>query len=131
MPGGCALPPRGTVTLKGMEREQRTKALRVVKLLHTAVWAFMVGCIVLIPVAAAWREFLWAEVLTAFVLVECLVLAVNRGRCPLTDIAARYTDERAPNFDIYLPRWLAQHNKTLFGALFLIDILFLVRQFAS
>ena len=23
--------------------------------------------------------------------------------------------DRAPNFDIYLPRWLAQHNKTIFG----------------
>ncbi len=33
----------------------------------------------------------------------CGVLAANGGRCPLSDLAARYTDERASNFDIYLP----------------------------
>lgn len=35
-------------------------------------------------------------------------------------LAARYTEDRAPNFDIYLPRWLAQHNKALFGTLFVV-----------
>jgi hypothetical protein len=29
-------------------------------------------------------------------------------RCPLTGIAARYTDDRRDNFDIYLPPWLAR-----------------------
>ena len=36
----------------------------------------------------------------------------------LSDLAARFTDDRAHNFDIYLPNWLAQHNKVIFGALF-------------
>ncbi|MBB1092471.1 hypothetical protein HUU61_14375 [Rhodopseudomonas palustris] len=39
-------------------------------------------------------------------------------RCPLTAVAARYTDERADNFDIYLPIWLARHNRLIFGTLF-------------
>jgi hypothetical protein len=26
------------------------------------------------------------------------ILATNRGRCPLTDLASRYTEERADNF---------------------------------
>jgi hypothetical protein len=46
------------------------------------------------------------------------VLAINGGKCPLTDLAARYTTDRVHNFDIYLPNWLAQHNKIIFGALF-------------
>jgi hypothetical protein len=57
---------------------------------------------------------------------ECFVLAVNRGRCPLTDLAARYIDERAANFDFYLPEWLARHNKSIFGFLFVTGELVLL-----
>jgi hypothetical protein len=38
--------------------------------------------------------------LGGLVLVECVVLAANRMRCPLTDLAARFTEERLDNFDI-------------------------------
>ena len=41
--------------------------------------------------------------------------------CPLSDLAARYTDDRASNFDIYLPNWLASHNKAIFGTLFVVN----------
>lgn len=58
------------------------------------------------------------------VLMECAVLAVNRCRCPLTSLAARYTEDRSPNFDIYLPHWLAQYNKQVFGALFVAGLLY-------
>ena len=56
--------------------------------------------------------------LIAIVLVEVLVLVVNRWRCPLTDVAARYTTDRRDNFDIFLPLLLARHNKLIFGSLF-------------
>jgi hypothetical protein len=110
---------------------ERIRALIAIKLLHTAVWTFFVACIVLIPVAAASRRFFWAEVLAGLVFVECGVLAVNHGRCPLTDLACRYTDDRVANFDIYLPEWLARHNKALFGTLFVADLFFLAWHFAS
>jgi hypothetical protein len=35
-------------------------------------------------------------------------------------LAARCTDERARNFDVYLPNWLASHNKAIFGMLFVV-----------
>jgi polyferredoxin len=53
-----------------------------------------------------------------------LVLSLNGWRCPLTLVAARYTHDRRDNVDIYLPEWLARHNKLLFGALYLAGILF-------
>lgn len=93
--------------------------LVLIKLLHTAVWAFFVGCIVSIPVMALRQRFRAAAMLSAIVLGECAVLAINQLRCPLTDVAARYTAERSPNFDIYLPLWLAENNKLIFGWLFL------------
>jgi hypothetical protein len=55
-------------------------------------------------------------VLAGLVLVE--VLWLNGWRCPLTDMAARYTQDRRANFDLYLPEWLARHNKEIFGPLY-------------
>jgi hypothetical protein len=94
--------------------------LTAIKLLHTLIWAFLAGSIVALPVVGVLRRFRSAAILTGVVLLECGVLAVNGGRCPLTDLAARYTNDRAPSFDIYLPNWLAQRNKVIFGALFII-----------
>ena len=99
-----------------------------IKLLHTAVWLFFAGCIVAIPIAGVCREFRWAAILSGVVLIECAVLALNRMRCPLTDLASRYTEARQDNFDIYLPLWLARHNKTIFGTLFAAGELFVLER---
>ena len=85
---------------------------------------FFASCIVALPVLGWRRRFRWAARLSALVLAECVVLAVNHFRCPLTNLAARYTEERAANFDIYLPEWLARHNQSIFGALFVAGGLF-------
>ena len=92
--------------------------LTAIKLLHTLIWAFLAASILALPVVGALRRFRWAAILTGLVLLECGVLALNRGRCPLSDLAARFTGDRAQNFDIYLPNWSAQHNKVIFGLLF-------------
>lgn len=105
--------------------------LRTVKLVHTLAWAVFAGCIVAIPFAAGRGAFDVAGVLIAVVMAEVLVLAANDLRCPLTAVAARYTDDRADNFDIYLPRWLARHNKVIFGAWFLAGVAFTVARWLA
>lgn len=107
------------------------KSLTAIKLLHTVIWAFFASCILAIPFAVARRDFTSAGVLSGLVMLEVLVLAINRRRCPLTDLAARHTDDRAPNFDIYLPAWLAHHNKVIFGTLFLAGELFLLYEWLA
>jgi hypothetical protein len=102
------------------------RRLRAIKLLHTAVWAGFAGCIVAIPVLTLQARFRLAAVLALVVFGEVVVLAVNRWRCPLTPIAARYTTDRRANFDIYLPEWLARYNKEIFGPLYLAGVVFLV-----
>jgi len=94
------------------------RALVVVKVVHTVVWAFFAGCIIAVPLLALAGQLRVATVLSVVVFGEVVVLAVNRMRCPLTDVAQRYTDDRRDNFDIYLPLWLARNNKRIFGALF-------------
>jgi hypothetical protein len=100
------------------------RILTGIKLLHSAVWLFMASCILLIPWAALQGRFQMSAMLTGVIMIECAVLSVNRGKCPLTSIAALYTDDRADNFDIYLPLWLARHNKTIFGTLFVCGCAF-------
>jgi hypothetical protein len=92
-------------------------SLIAVKIAHTAIWAVMAAAILTIPVAALRGRFRLAAWLTALILVECAVLGLNHGRCPLTDLAAQFTTNRAANFDIYLPLWLAKYNKAIFGNL--------------
>jgi hypothetical protein len=61
--------------------------LTAIKVAHTIVWAFFVGCIVAIPVAALRDEHRTAGWLAGMVAVEVLILAVNQWRCPLTLVA--------------------------------------------
>ena len=98
-------------------------ALAPIRWIHTVVWAFFVAVIVAIPVAAWYRRADLFWLFTAIVLIEVVVLGFNRLRCPLTGVAARYTEDRRDNFDIYLPLWLARYNKHVFGPLFVLGVL--------
>lgn len=109
-----------------MPVSSEVRALRRVKLIHTVVWTFFAGSIVAIPLVASFSKYRAASLLIGIVFVEVLVLALNRMRCPLTGVAARYTDDRRDNFDIYLPEWLARHNKLVFGLLYVAGIVFTI-----
>lgn len=56
------------------------------------------------------------------IVLESLVLLINRWTCPLTPIAGRYTTDRSDNFDIYLPSFIARYNKQIFSVLFALII---------
>lgn len=99
-------------------------ALRSVKLLHTVIWLLFVLCILAIPLLGWLGRFRPAAWLVGVVMGEVLVLVCNGLRCPLTGLAARYTGDRRDNFDIYLPLWLARHNKSVFGTLFVLGSLY-------
>ena len=102
--------------------------LQQIKLLHTAIWAVMAAAILALPWLSWSGKFRWAFGLTLLIVGECVVLAFNGGRCPLTDIGARYTSDRTCNFDIYLPLWLACYNKQIFGFLFVVgEVVFVSR----
>ncbi|MFI5166755.1 MAG: hypothetical protein ACHQQS_09070 [Thermoanaerobaculales bacterium] len=109
-----------------MPNSSQERSLRAIKLVHTIVWAFFAGSIFVIPIFAWLGQFRTALAFIGIVFVEVLVLVVNGWRCPLTGVAARYTADRRDNFDIYLPAWLARHNKVIFGFLYVLGIAFTV-----
>ncbi len=102
----------------------RSHILIGIKLVHTVAWLCFVACIVAVPIAAGSRNFRASAIFSVVILMECLILALNRCRCPLTNLAAAFTEERADNFDIYLPMWLARYNKIIFGSLFVAGEIF-------
>jgi hypothetical protein len=96
--------------------------LIAIKVVHTIVWGFFVACIVAVWAFALGGEYTYAALAIGIVLVEIIVLVLNGLHCPLTPIAARYTDDRRTNFDIYLPEWLAGRTKVIFGTLYAAGI---------
>ncbi len=106
-----------------MEPESK---LRAIKAIHTLVWAMFAASIVAIPVYTAAESVKVAWGLIGFVFLEVAVLLANQMKCPLTAVAGRYTSERQDNFDIYLPLWLARHNKEVFGGLYMAGIVYTI-----
>ena len=97
-----------------------------IRLVHTAAWAVFAAGTLAVPLALALGAFTLALWASALVWVECVILIVNGMNCPLTGIAARYTDDRSDNFDIFLPAWLARYNKLIFGTIFALAEVWLI-----
>jgi hypothetical protein len=105
--------------------------LTAIKVAHTIVWGFFVACIMAIWVFASCGQWRHAALAIGIVLIEVVVLVLNGLRCPLTAIAARYTEDRRVNFDIYLPPWLARQTKVIFGSLYAGGILLTAARWTS
>lgn len=95
-----------------------------VKLFHTVIWLILVLAILYVfysGLTDTVNPYTWWAI--GLVLAELLVLLYYKWSCPLTLVARRYSDSQAHNFDIFLPEWLAQHNKHIFGVLFAMGLL--------
>jgi hypothetical protein len=102
-----------------------------VKTVHTFTWGIFVLAIFAIPAVTVLGDLHSAIWLSVVVWIEVFVLIINHMRCPLTGIAERYASNRADNFDIFLPTWLARNNKLIFGTAFAAGELFLWSRFVT
>jgi cbb3-type cytochrome oxidase subunit 1 len=104
-----------------MEAQHR---LFAIKLLHTVIWVFFVAVIFYVLFTAITDTvnfYTWLGI--ALVIGEGLTLLLFKMSCPLTLVARKYSDSNKDNFDIFLPNWLARHNKLIFTSIFLLAIL--------
>jgi len=110
---------------------KRTHKLLAIKLIHTLIWAFFVVVIFYVLYSGIYDNittYTWIGI--GLVLVEGLVLLVFKMFCPLTLLAQKYSDSEKDNFDIFLPNWLAKHNKLIFTTIFVLALLLvLIRAF--
>lgn len=111
-----------------MNNQQR---LLLIKSVHTVIWAIFVAMIFYVLYSGIYGQITWMTwVSMAMVVGEGLVLLLFGMSCPLTVLARKYSDSERDNFDIYLPNWLARHNKVIFTTVFLVGlILIIIRSF--
>ena len=98
--------------------------LIAVKLIHTLIWFVFAAAILYVCYAGVFNRVsrpVWYCI--GLVLIEGVVLLINKGKCPLTSLACKYTDIQPIGFDIFLPAWLAKYNKILFSSLFIVGLL--------
>ncbi len=107
--------------------------LALLKVIHTLIWVMTTTAnFVGFYMAFIGRFNFWFFLSVLLIGGEIIVIIVNRWHCPLTDVMAKYTTERKPNFDIYLPEWLAANNIKIFSVLIVLEIVaVLVHRFAQ
>jgi hypothetical protein len=100
--------------------------LTLIKILHTAIWIFFnVVILYLLYAVIANKIDKWVWICIGLILLEGLTLLVFKSICPVTILARKYSDSQQPNFDIYLPNWLAKYNKEIYTAIVLIALIIL------
>ncbi|NND07020.1 MAG: hypothetical protein HKN87_11625 [Saprospiraceae bacterium] len=98
--------------------------LLTIKLIHTLVWAFLVVLIIYIGYAGfsdTITIYTWIGI--GLIIAEGLVLLLFKMSCPLTVVARNYSDSQKDNFNIFLPNWLAKHNKLIFTSIFVVGLI--------
>ena len=101
--------------------------LLIIKLVHSLIWAFFVTVIFYIVYSGITDSvtiYTWIGI--GLILSEGLVLLMFKMYCPLTVLARNYSDSKKDNFDIFLPNWLAKHNKVIFTSIFIVGLLFVL-----
>lgn len=104
--------------------------LILVKSIHSLVWLIMASAAIFILYAGVTNTVnIWLWISIGLLIIESIVLILNRWTCPLTPIAMKYTSEQAHNFDIYLPKVIAKYNKVIFGTIFIIGLVLVILNF--
>ena len=95
-----------------------------IKLIHTFIWIFFVIVIIYILHCGITNDVnIYTWIAIGLVIGEGLILLIFKSSCPLTLIARKYSDSQKDNFDIFLPEWIARHNKIIFSVIFVIGLL--------
>jgi hypothetical protein len=92
--------------------------LRLIKIIHTIIWIVMVAATIYILIAAIMGIYgIWLWLALGLMAIEVIVLLLGRMECPFTTLAKKFGGDFYAGKDIYLPKWLAALNKSIFGAI--------------
>ncbi|MCX6121280.1 MAG: hypothetical protein NTX44_06635 [Ignavibacteriales bacterium] len=96
-----------------------------IKTLHTVIWVIMTLSVCYIGYSVARMHFDILFYISFFlIMTESMVIAINAWKCPLTNVARKYTEEKTANFDIYLPEFIAHYNKEIFSIILCAIVVF-------
>lgn len=92
--------------------------LALIKIVHTLIWVFFnIVIFYMLYAVIANKIDRWLWIGWGLIGLEMLTLLIFRFYCPLTVWARKYSDSTKDNFDIYLPNWLARHNKLIYSCI--------------
>lgn len=66
----------------------------------------------------------WLRIGYGIIFLEVITLLIFKSFCLVTVLARKYSNSSKDNFDIYLPNWLAKHNKLIYT--FILIIIFVI-----
>ena len=103
--------------------------LLTIKIIHTLIWVFFNIVIIYLGYAVFTNQIsIWVWMGIGSFLLEGIVLLIFKNNCPLTILARQYSNSTKDNFDIYIPNWLARHNKLIYSSLLILIIITLLYQ---
>ena len=106
--------------------------LTIIKIIHTGIWVFFNVVLFYLFYAVITNKIdEWVWICIGLILMEGLVLLLFKKMCPITVIARKYSDSTKDNFDIFLPNWLAKHNKLIYTTFFVFILILLIYRLIS
>lgn len=108
------------------------KQLLLIKTIHTLVWLFFNVLIFYMFYAVVINKIdKWVWIGIGLFVLEGIILLVFKMMCPLTVMARKYSRSTKDNFDIFLPNWLAKHNKLIYTSFLGIILVILAYRLTS
>jgi len=103
--------------------------LVLIKIIHTIIWLFFNVVIFYMLYAVLVNKLdIWLWIGYGLFVLEGITLLLFKFFCPLTVMARKYSDSTKDNFDIYIPNWLAKHNKLIYTSILGIIIIITIYQ---
>ena len=107
--------------------------LFIIKFIHSLIFWWQVICLGYLLFACITASFNILVLLAIIsILLNGLLLLINKGRCPFTSMAEREGSKKGSVTDIFLPDWAARNIFRVATPLFIIELIILaVRYFTG
>ena len=103
-----------------------------IKLLHSLIFFFFIGCLGYIAYAGITRRFdIWLVLAISAIAVEGTILWLNGWHCPLTRLAERYGADNGSVTDIFLPPVIARNTFRISFPLAVVEVVFVAVRYWS
>ena len=113
-----------------MTKKTVTKKLFIIKFIHSLIFWWQIGCLVYIVYAGITRTFnIILLVAICSILLNGLLLLLNKGRCPFTTIAEGQGAKKGSVTDIFLPDCVARNIFRVTFPFFILELILLAVRF--
>jgi len=98
----------------------------VIKFIHSFFFLLMVFSLFYTLFCCITGTYNWTlPVAMAIIIIDGLLIALNRGRCPLTTLAAKYGAKNGAVTHLFMPVFMARYVFKFFTVLFAVEIIWL------